>query len=270
MNTTLFVEFVKKWFGVLSKKIVEKVNDTANPLTYLFKAMLSPELSPDMKWDSLSVNKSVVAADVVAMDSPLPLKKRDRISTAQGTIPKIGMKMSKSEKLLADIQILAARGATEAQIVEKIFEDVPRVINGVYERLEYMFLQALSTGVMATPSEENVGVGIRVTFGYKDSNKYGATVKWGDKGYTPLSDISRVISAAAEDANIITTIALDKTQYNLIRKSDEAKALYAASIGNYTGNALSIPTPSIFDSLVADEYKIKFIVIDRAIRVEKD
>jgi hypothetical protein len=270
MNPTLFVEFVKKWFGVLSKKIVEKTNDSKTGLSYLFKTMLTPELSSDMKWDSVNVSKSVVAADVVSLSSELPLKKRDKISSAQGEIPKIGMKMNKSEKLISDIQVLAARGATEAQIVEKIFEDTPRVINGIYERLEYMFLQALSTGVTLVSDDDNVGSGIRVTFGYKDSNKYGVLKKWGEAGYTPLSDIARVVSTAAENGDVITTVALDKASYNLIRRSDEAKTLYAASVGNFTGNALSIPTPSIFDSLIADEYKIKFLVIDRAVRIEKD
>jgi hypothetical protein len=270
MNPTLFVEFVKKWFGVLSTKIVEKINDSKNTSTYLFKTMLRPELSPDLRWDSLSMNNSIVAADVVAMDSPLPLKKRPSISTASGTIPKLGMKMQKSEKLLSDIQVMRARGATEAQIAQKIFEDVPRVITGVYERLEYMFLQALSTGVTLVPDSENVGAGIRVNFGYKDGNKYGVTKKWRAEGYTPISDIERVVTKAAENSDIITTIALDKAQYNLIRKSNEAKSIYAASIGNFTGNNQIIPTPSQFNAIIADEYKINFLVIDRAVRYEKD
>lgn len=270
MNPTLFVEFVKKWFGVLATRFTEKVNDTKNPLTYLYKTMLRPELSPDLKWDALSINKSIVAADVVSMDSPLPLKKRDAISTASGTIPKLGMKMDKSEKLLTDIQIMQARGATEAQIVQKIFEDTPRVIGGIYERLEYMFLKALSTGIMLVPDSENVGAGIRVNFGYKESNKFGVQTKWGEEDYAPLSDIERVITLAAEKGDIITTIALDRASYNLIRKSDEAKTLYAASIGNFTGNAQLIPTPTQFDAIVSDEYKVKFLVIDRSVRYEKN
>lgn len=271
MNPTLFVEFVAKWFKTLAGRIVETINDSKKPVTYLFKTMLKPELSPDLKWESLSVYNTIVAADVVSMDSPLPLKKRDTISTASGTIPKLGMKMQKSEKLLTDIQILKARGATEAQIAQKIFEDVPRVITGIYERLEYMFLKALSTGVMLVPQEENVGAGIRVQFGYKAENTFGVTRKWGEQGYTPISDIERVITRAYEkNSDVITVIALDRAQYNLIRKSEEAKMLHAASIGNFTGNNLIIPTTAQFDAEMADEYKIKFLVVDRAVRYEKD
>ncbi|MCL1932841.1 MAG: major capsid protein [Candidatus Azobacteroides sp.] len=270
MNPTLFVEFVAKWFKTLASRIVEKINDSKSPVTYLFKTMLRIELSPDLKWESLNVNKSIVAADVVAMDSPLPLKKRDSIAMASGVIPKLGMKMQKSEKLLTDIQVMKARGATEAQIVQKIFEDVPRVITGIYERIEYMFLKALSTGTMLVPNEENVGAGIRVQFGYKPSNRFGVKIKWGNKGYEPVSDISRVITRADGNFDVITTIALDREQYNLIRKSDEAKALYAASIGNFTGNNQIIPIPSQFNAIMEDEYKIKFLIVDRSVRYEKD
>ncbi len=71
MNPTLFVELVAKWFGAMAKRFVEKVNGDATAPKYLFKTMLRPELSPDLKWDSLSVNSSIVAADVVALDSEL-------------------------------------------------------------------------------------------------------------------------------------------------------------------------------------------------------
>jgi hypothetical protein len=270
MERTLFVEFVKKWFHALAGKITEKINDSKEPVTYLFKTMLKPELSPDLKWEALSVNNSIVAADVVAMDSPLPLKSRPSMSSANGTIPKLGMKMQKSEKLLTDIQLMRARGATETQIVQKIFEDLPRVISGIDERLEYMFLKALSTGIMLVEDSENVGAGIRVQFGYKQENTFGASIKWGNEGYNPISDIQRVIAKATEDGNVITTIALDKAAYNQIRHSDETKALYAASIGNFTGNNAIIPTPTQFNDLMADEYGLKFLIIERSVRYEKN
>jgi hypothetical protein len=270
MNTSYFAEYVKKWLKILTTGIVEKLNDSKSPLTYLFKTMLKPTLSADGKWDSLSVSKSIVAADIVDIDSPLPVKKRDAISRAGGEIPMIGIGMKKNAKLIQRIKYLAATGATEAQIAQMIFDDLARVISGIYERLEIMFLQGISTGVALAEDTDNVGVGIRVDFGYKDSNRYGAAVKWGTQGYAPVSDIERVLSKAYENSDVITTIMLDKAAYNQIRRSDEAKSLYAASIGNFTGNNQIIPTPSQFDAIIADEYKVKFLIIDRTIRVEKD
>jgi hypothetical protein len=270
MNRSYFAEYVRKWFKILTTSFVEKLNDSKNPVTYLFKTMLKQALSADGKWDSLSVSKSIVAADIVDIDSPLPIKKRDAISRAGGEIPTIGIGMKKGAKTIQRIKYLSATGATEAQLVKMIFDDLARVISGIYERLEMMFLQGLSTGVVLAEDSANVGVGIRVDFGYKDSNRYGAAVKWGHEGYTPLSDIERVLTRAYENGDVITAIALDKAAYNQIRRSDESKALYAASIGNFTGNNQIIPTPSQFDAIIADEYKVKFNVIDRVIRVEKD
>jgi hypothetical protein len=270
MNASYFAEYVKKWFKILTSTIIEQLNDSKRPVTYLFKVMLKPTMSADGKWDSLSVSKSIVAADIVDIDSPLPIKKRDALSRAGGEIPMIGIGMRKNAKLIQRIKYLAATGATEKQVSQMIFDDLPRVISGIYERLEMMYLQGLSTGVALAADDDNVGVGIRVDYGYKDSNRYGATVKWGDSGYVPVSDIERVLTEAYENGDVITTIALDKAAYNQIRRSDEAKALYAASIGNFTGNNQIIPTPTQFDSIIADEYKVKFLVIDRVIRVEKD
>jgi hypothetical protein len=270
MNPTLFVEFVKRWFKTLATAITEKVNDSKIPVSYLFKTMLTPKLSADNKWDSTNVSRSIVAADIVALDSPLTIKKRDAISTAGGKIPKLGMKMSKTESLISEIRILQMRGVAETTIVKAIFDDLGRCVTGIHERLEYAFLQALSTGVMLIDDEDNTGAGIRVNFGYRDGNRFGVVKKWGEKGYAPLSDIERVLSAAREKGDTITAIALDRACYNLIRKSDEVKALYANTIGNFTGNNNIIPVPSAFEALIADEYKVKFLVIDRAIRIEKN
>jgi hypothetical protein len=270
MEKSYFAEYVKKWFKILSLGIVEKLNDSNNQVTYLFKTMLNTVVSVDGRWDSMAVSKSIVAADIVDIDSPVPIKKRDSIRRAGGEIPTLGMGMSKTAKLIQNIKNLENQGTLETQIVKLIFDDLGRVITGIYERLEWMFLQGLSTGVILVQDAENTGVGIRLDFGYKDENRYGVAKKWGNQGYTPLSDIERVLSSARDNGDNITVIALDKAAYNQIRKSDEAKSLYAGSIGNFTGNSLVIPTPAQFDALIADEYKVKFLVIDRTIRVEKD
>jgi hypothetical protein len=270
MNQSLFVEFVRKWFGPLATAMSERINDSKNPSIYLFKTMLVPNLSVDNNWNSTSASLSVVAADIVALDSPLPIKKRDAISTASGRIPKLGMKMGKKESLLSDIRIMQTRGATEIEIARKIFDDLGKCVGGIHERLEFAFLQALSTGITLIGDDDNAGAGIRVNFGYKDGNKFGAAVKWGTSGYTPLSDIQRVMDAASDNGDIIVTIALDKAAYNQIRNSDEVKMRFSGSIGNFTGNNLVAPSPSQFNAFIADEYGVRLLVIDRSIRIEKD
>lgn len=270
MNPSLFVEFVKKWFKVLAGAITERVNDAKTPPSYLFKTMLTPKLSADNRWDSTAVNKSIVAADIVALDSPLPIKKRPSISVAGGKIPKIGIKMAKTESLISDIRILESRGVTEAEIARAVFDDLGRCVSGINERLEFAFLQALSTGVTLIDDEDNAGAGIRIRFGYRKSNSYGAVKKWGESGYTPISDVERVLAAASERGDTIVTIMVDKTSYNLMRKSEEAKSLHTSSISNFTGHNMITPSPSQFNTIMEDEYNVKIVVVDRSVRVEID
>lgn len=271
MNQTLFVEFVKKWFGAIALKFTETVNGKKTGPTYLFKDMLKKVYSADLKWNSLSVESSIVAADVVAMDSPLPLKRRDVIKKADGDLPKIGMKLAKGEKLISDINIMRARGATEAQIVTKIFEDAPKCQSGVYERLEYCFLQALSTGITLVPDLDNVGTGIRVNYGFLGKNKFGATIKWGEEGYVPLSDVTRVVAAASDAGDSISLVMLTKKAFNLMRNSDEGKQLSANFRGLVITDGLyPVPTPSQFNEAIKDEYGFEFRIVDRTVRIEKN
>lgn len=269
MNQSLFIQYVEKWFHKISQRISETINGKKEAPKYLHEEMLTEEYSADLTWDSSSVDSSIVAADVVAMDSPLPLKARDSISTAHGKIPKIGMKMHKGEKLITDMQIMSARGAKEAEVVAKLFADAPRCAKGVKERVEIMFQQGLSTGMTLVPDEENVGTAVRADFGFLDKNKYGATIPWGKPGYTPITDIANVLSNADDT---ITVLMCRKSTYNLIRKSEEGKMLSANFRGLViTDNAkLPVPTPSQFDEAMADEHKVSFKVIDRVFKVEKN
>lgn len=270
MNASLFLEYINKWFPSLSK-LVDYVNEKRNgKLTYFHKQMLRREYSADQKWESASVNTTYVAADVVAMDSPLPLKKRDSLAASNGKLPKIGMKMTLGETQINNINLLKARGGNEARITDKMTNDAIKCVTGIDERNEYTFLQGLSTGITLVPDEINVGSGIRVNFNYPEKNKYGVSVKWGDKGYTPISDIQRVLEASDNESKIIM---LSKEAYNLIRKSDEAKELTANFEGKIIMDGVKLPVPTVskFNEAFSDEYfGSKFIIVDRTVKFEID
>lgn len=271
MNESLFIEVLAKYLPSL-KTIVEKINGKSKQAVSLFKTMLRKEYSADMKWESSSINSSIVAADVVAMDSELPLKKRDALSHANGDLPKLGMKLSLGEKQISNIEIMKARGVDTANIVSKLLNDAVRCTNGVDERLEAIFLSGLSDGVALVPDADNVGVGIRVDYGYLAKNKFGATIKWGNTGYTPISDIKRVLKVVSDNSDVTTAIALSRETYDLIRNSQEGRELAANYAGMVvlTNSVLPVPTPKRFDEAFADETGCKFLVIDRTVRIEKN
>lgn len=268
MNPSLFLELILKFLPSLNK-IIEKVNGKRNKkLTYLHEEMLRKEYSPDQKWESASVNTTYVAADVVDMDSPLPVKKRDSLAHANGDLPTIGMKLWLGNKQINAVNIMIARKVATTQVIAKLLNDASRCVTGMKERLEMCFLQGLSEGVTAVEDSENVGTGIRLNFGYLPENCYGVTTKWGEKGFAPISDLARVL----EEDSGISTIMLAKETYNLMRQSDEARELAANYAGSLVmdGVKLPVPNPTKFNEAFKDEYKCDFLIVDRDVIIEKD
>ena len=274
MDESLFLEFVAKYFPAVVGKITEKINDKKTEETLLHKTMLTEEYSADLTWGSTELGTAIVAADVVALDSSLPLKKRDKITTAIGTIPKLGMKFRKGEKDISDINVMIARGANEATVVSKIFSDAPKVIKGIDMRKEIMFQAALSTGVtlIEDDTDKNVGTGIRVAFGYKAANTFHAkTAKWSESTATPQDDVQQMFDKAEEDGNTIGLVLMTKKYFNYFRNSTQGKRLAARFLNqNYDANTiLSVPSKQTFIDALADEYGCSFKVVNSSFRVEK-
>ncbi len=272
MEQTLYIEEVKKFFPGAAARVVARLNDTTNPnaLTYLHRQMLRKEYSGDLKWKSLSISGSIVAADVIAMDSSIPLKKRDAIGSASGDIPKIAMELALREKELTDLGILARAPGRQNDLIRKLFADTEKVIQGQYETLEYMFLLGLSSGVTVMNDANNVGTGIRIDYGYLAANKFGVPVVWSNTSSTPMSDINnRMIDKATTDGNRITTILIDKVTLNRISATAEARNIVANGSG-FFGASAPIPTLSQLNQATQDRYGFVFQVVDRSVRFEKN
>ena len=270
MEKSLFPQWVDKYFKIIAQKVVEKLNGGKLPLPYFHRTMLRKEFSATLKWGSLSVDGNVVSADVVAMDSSLPLKKRDSLRKADGDIPKLGMKLSLNETTMNELNILLATGGADAEIIRKLFADADKCISGIWERLEYMFLQALSTGVILITDEDNPGLGIRVDFGHPDSNKYGVGKPWTNATAKPIDDIENVISEARVNGDVIRYILMDKDTFNLFKANAQVKEQYAFYLG-YTGsNVPAVPSVDKANEFLSANQGIKITIIDRPVQVEKD
>lgn len=270
MEKSLFKQWVDKLWKPIADKIVALINGKKEGPTYLHKSMLTKDFSPNLKWESLTSNTSIVAADVVAMDSPLPLKKRDSITIANGDIPKLGMKLALNERTMTDLNILRSMPGQENAFITKLFADTKKCIMGVYEQAENIFLQALSTGIALVPDSNNVGAGIRVDYGIPTANKFGVTALWSNPSSAkPIDDIEKVLEKAREDGNKISVIYMDNTAFNNFKKTDQVKELYAASIG-FTGASIPTPTLKQVNEALNDHYGIQIKLVDRSIRFEKN
>lgn len=269
---SLFFEVVEKYLDGIIGRIVDKYNDEYQQQTYLHLTMLNEEYSADLIWSSAEFQNNIVAADVVAMDSSLPLKKRDTLSTAVGRIPKVGISFARSEKFLTDVAVMAARGAREAEIAARVLADVARAINGIIVRTEILFQQALSTGVILVEDENTPGLGIRADFGYKAENFFKTTNgAWGTANALPLDDIHQLFDKAQADGNSIGLVMLSKAYFNKLRNSQQVKLLAATFAGQTIVSLDTLMTPSreVVLNALADEFGAEFRIVDGTFRYEE-
>ena len=270
-QTSIFSYFIDKYFSGMVQKFTERYNGKKEEEKFLHEQMLEKEYSPDLTWNSTALNNSIVAADVVSMDSSLPLKKRSTLSTATGDVAKIGMKYQLREKDITNINVMIAKGQREAEVARKILQNVPRAIAGVKTRIEIMFQQALSQGYTLVETE-NEGTGIRADFGYLESNTFHAlSSRWADvENATPLTDIRQLFTQADIAGTKIEHVWLCDTDFNYMRRSAEVKELVATNNNQVIVNTNLLPTPGRSKTIEAlnEEFDATFHVIGSSFRIE--
>lgn len=274
MRQSLFAKYVAALMASLVT-LIEKVNGKREAtLTYYHKntSILKKVFSADGKWESTSVNTTYVAADFVSMDSPLPIKSRDSIATANGKLPKLGISKTLKESDIDALNTMEAQpgdAGVRARRIRKKLADDPVACNvGLDELLEYSFLFGLSHGYVAMSDEDHPNAMLRLNFGYFKKNTFGAT----KKGQISLEDIKRVISAADEANDTIIKIWIDKTDFDALRQTREAKELCANYRGQtYTKDTeLPVPTAKLFREAFEDDTNVTFEIVNRSIQFEKD
>lgn len=240
MKQSLYFEYVSKVFPQLVLQIVERLNEKRRTtLPYLYKDLLQPVFSADGRWSSILAEYTRVAADVVSLDSELPLKSRDTIETATGMIPKMGVKLYLTEKQMKDADAMIAQGLPMQRVIDAIFLDTPRVIDAIWERIEDLFLSELSTGVAM--STRNNGTGIRLNLNFYDANKFGVAALWSAADSTPLDDIQKLVDKSIEDQNMITDVYLDDIALNLLYRNSQVRGQFAFNQGIATNGTSVIP-----------------------------
>lgn len=276
MKESLFIQFIASVWPKLNLYVKEK--EAPVKRTYLHKEMLRPVYSADQKWEGTSAKTTYVAADMVAMDSPLPIKKRGALSTSNGKLPKVGMKKILRETEINAINIMKAHYSTagtddakkaeKQRILTKLLDDGAACSIGIDEKNEANFLTALSEGVMLVEDDDNTGTGLRVNFGYLESNTFGTIVK----GHVSYEDIENIKSKADADGNTITTLMLAKSKLNEIRKERWARELVADTDDKVYTNDTTLKVPSVkkFTEAFQDEFDVTLKVVDRSVIMEKN
>ncbi len=266
MEQSLYADFVRTFFPTLVTSIVEKLNDrNAQTLPYLYKDLLTPEYTSDSRWASVLAKYNRVSADVVALDSELPVKSRDSIEVVSGDIPKIGMQMYLTEKQMKDVAAMIATSRPTAQIVDKIFTDLPRVIEGVYETIEGIFLSELSSGVGVAPRSN--GTGVRVDMMFYDANKFGVKALWTDTSVDALDDLQKIFDKALDDDNVITDMWADDEFLKAFYANEQVRQQYAFNQG-FVGDKIPVLDLEKAQEVVRRKWGVTLHRVARKIRTE--
>ena len=154
------------------------------------------------------------------------------------------------------------------RIFNKILDDGVACSVGIDERNEANFLAALSDGIIVIEDDKNTGIGLRVDFGYLPQNSFGVETK----GQINGDDIERVLTKANDEGNSLSAIAIAKSTYNKIRKSNWAKKLVAdyKELSYSNESLLPVPNAANFDEAFESEYGLTFFKIDRSVTYEKN
>lgn len=250
--------------------MVERLNEKRNnsAQTYLYKEKLRPQFSLDGRWASILAEYTRVAADVVALDSELPLKSRDTLEVASGTIPKIGMKLYLTEKQMKDVDSMIAQGLPLETIINNIFADTPRCIEGIWERIEDIFLSELSSGVGV--SERNNGTGVRINMNFYEANQFLVSALWSATTATPLDDIQKVVDKSIEDSNTIIDAYADDTALQLLYKNGQVRAQFAFDQGIAMTASTAIPVLDLskLQQLFLTKWNIRLHRVSRRVKTE--
>lgn len=268
MENSLFIDLVERFFPRLDN-IIEKYNGKRTPPTYLHKERLRTEYSIDQKWESASVNTSYVSADIVAMDSPLPLKMRSTLHTASGKLPKVGLKKTLKESEINAINVMIAQGQNYENVVRKLVNDAMSCSVAIDEANERNFLVGLSNGLVAVADSDSDGEALRLSFNYLDENSFSVETN----GTLELTDLKKVLDKADNDGNTITEIWIAKSTYDKLRQTRGARELVATYNGQTYTDATSLPVPTSgkFDEAFADDTNgVQFVKVDRTVISEKN
>ncbi|MCF3107319.1 major capsid protein [Niabella sp. CC-SYL272] len=269
MAQFLFIDWAKQYLPGITIRVVNKLNDEKRLQPYRFLNMLTPRYSVTGQWNTVSTNGRMVMADVVAMDSSLPLKSRPAASRASGDIAKMGLEFSLNEKQLTDLDTMIAQNIPPAQIISTMFADVPRAVSGIYERIEYMLLEALSTGIAMAVDTDNVGTGIRLDYQVPTDHKRGVVKVWSDPTAARMDDIQKLVDVADVNGDVFVHAMADRTAIKQLLADPQFKQYYAYRQG-FAGDKTIIPNldENVVTSLFQDRWGITLEIVNRKFKQE--
>ena len=266
----------------MERSLIKEVNKKNMAARFTSNA-ISPVVFPNffgvkpvsyLKWETLTATKGVpVMADVIAYDATAPIKTREIVNKMSGDIPKIAIKRGMNESDWGEYQRLTAFANGQADlkaILDHVFEDFDFCYNGVRARMEYLALQAASTGALSLAKTNNAGIVTEqaIDFGVPSANKTGVAVDWSVSATAvPIDNIETVVEAARAAGYRLNYVIMDRTDFNYLKKATDTINKVKAWVN--TRGALVVTQAIINEYMVANLLP-KIVVVEPSVRFENE
>ncbi|MBP1165042.1 hypothetical protein JOE44_001926 [Chryseobacterium sp. PvR013] len=198
----------------------------------------TPQVDLSFK-DVIGSTKFDTIASVVGEDSTSPVRSRAGLGTFQGAIPTISHKYLMKKSDYRNYVTLQNMGnvdddSKKKQIIDLIFNDIQFAANGCTGRLDVMFLQGLSTGMIdlsATGNPDGVAYG-QIPVGLPTENVIETSKVWSDSTATPLDDFEAVTDAAQSKGNdAFEKMIMTRTTFNKLKNSTQIQNIFKNTVG---------------------------------------
>jgi hypothetical protein len=228
----------------------------------------------DIKFETLlGASGPGAAASIVAYDSSAPLRTRKFIGKVTGDIPSIREKFRMSESDFLKYDIMASRASTsELQLLKLIFDDVRNAAEAPHKRLDWIVLEALSTGkctLTTTNNPDGMVWETAVDFAVPADNKVGAAVVWSSASTaTPIVDFNTIRDLAEANGHTLKRALMTRTAWNAFKNTTEViNAIKGYVMGQKVGT-YSVTKDLVNDFLLANDLPT-ISIVNVSIGIEK-
>lgn len=273
---------IKSIFGVYAERLqlmIDRQLDTFAPVNFTsFMNWGTP--SPNLTFESaIGRSRIEAAASIADRSSPAPLRSRQALDKLSGQVPAIKEKIAMDENdfrnYLTVQQMNVSDEVKKKQLLDLMFGDVQLVGNSANKRVDYMFLEGLSTGqitISVTNNPDALVAPTAIDLLLSANNRKNSAVTWdaADKTTTtPITDIAAVVEDAAGRGIVFDRILMTRVTWLNFIKSQEV----IDSLNGFQRVAKGTITPTLAqvnDFLTSNLYPTIQIVNQNKIGIEKD
>ncbi len=244
------------------------------PRRFYWQDFFPSRPTPYLKYETLIGSKgNPVMADVVAGNTPAPIKRRPVTKILKGDLPPIKISRPMKETDLNDYNLFRAYAddSLKNEILRLVFGDVDFCFDGVNSRLEWLALRAMSQTYIALTTTNNAGIRTTSNIDYQmlDARKNTVAVVWGAAvgTTTPITDF---IAAKAE----ATTLGI-KLKYAIMDATDWGYFQASTQVQNYClgymvgGTKVTLaPTRAVANAMLAGQELPQIIVVEQSLLAE--